>query len=77
MVEKQEKKFRERKRKGEKKEKSEKVEKEEHPSWQAKKKAKKEHGVLRLIQILFYENCKFSCNMQMSILQFSKNSFSR
>ena len=43
MVEKQEKKFRERKRKGEKKEKIEKVEQEEHPSWQAKKKAKKEH----------------------------------
>ena len=46
MVEKQEKKFRERKRKGEKKEKIEKVEQEEHPSWQAKKKAKKEHSGL-------------------------------
>jgi len=45
VVEKQEKKFRERKRKGEKKEKIEKVEQEEHPSWQAKKKAKKENTI--------------------------------
>ena len=77
MVEKQEKKFRERKRKSEKKEKSEKVEKEEHPSWQAKKKAKKEHRVLILKFCILFIVKQTDWLSGLSILRFSKNSFLR